>query len=268
MCHKNKMSPFALKLPWLLCILLLAAGCQWSKSGASHSMQAGDTEVQAIPVPDSTAGSAGAVCARLVTENALLRDDVKTKDLDIAKLSADLEYQKEKTRHFEQLCQNIQEDLTQAEKQFVSIEERLQLKESKASAVAALAEAKLAYDKYKFKHGEDSDAELLAEVEQKLAESGRLIEKENYAASVYYSKRANKMLERSSSTRPYLRVQGETRIVSVTTANLRNGPGLTHQIIGRLNFGTVLIQEKQSDDWLKVATEQGLQGWIHSDLIR
>jgi uncharacterized protein YgiM (DUF1202 family) len=61
---------------------------------------------------------------------------------------------------------------------------------------------------------------------------------------------------------------GETRIVSVTRANLRYGPGTSHDVIDNLEFGTILIKIEQADDWSKIVTKDGRKGWILTALIR
>jgi hypothetical protein len=265
----DKNMSIAAKLPWLLCALLITSGCQWAKPKVNTGAKAADTiESDHTSVnPKASAEASSQNCDQLLDENAKLQEELKTKDLDITKLNAELKYHTDRNRHLEQLCQSIQQDLTQAERQFISIEQRLQLKETKASAVSALAEAKLAVDKYKSGSRTDSEFESLAEIEQKLEGSSQLIKKENYAASVYYSNRVHKMLERAADKQTYFKAHGETRIVSVFKANLRIGPGLDHEVIGQLTFGSVLMQVEQSDEWSRIETEDGLEGWIHRELI-
>jgi hypothetical protein len=261
----GKNMPAAAVLLWLSFLLVFSCGCQWAKSKVKDPAHAAGSDY-----PSHTGGDTDISyqqCRQLMDENQRLREDLKTKELDVTKLTADLTYCSERNKHLEQLCESIRQDLTQAEKQFISIEERLQLKETKASAVSALAEAKLAYDKYKVNLDTNSDLESLKEIEQKLEESSQLIQKENYAASVYYSKRVHKMLERSANTQVFLRSHVETRIVSVQKANLRSGPGLDHDVIAQLTFGAVLVQVEKSDEWSRIETQDGIEGWIHRNLI-
>jgi hypothetical protein len=255
----------------LLSLLLLSGGCQWANTGGNEVARAGDAELRATSSthPDTNTVADSRNCAQLRGENSRLKEGLKTRDLDITKLTADLAYQKDRNHQLELLCRSIQQDLTQAEKQFISIERRLQLKETKASAVSALAEAKLSYDKFKSMNGGlQADLETLQDIEHKLEESSQLIQKENYAASVYYSKRVHRMMERSATFQAYHGAHGETRIVSVSTANLRGGPGLDHDIIATLNFGTVILQVDLANDWSRVETQDGIEGWIHRELIR
>ncbi len=253
---------------------MLTGGCHFAKSRTTDAGRAGDAElsvqnpVQNPPQSDSGAVEASERCRQLAEENERFRKELKTKELDITKLTADLQYMTKKNQHLEEIRQSIQQDLDQAEKQFISIEQRLQLKETKASAVSSLAEARLAYDKYKSIQSKTTDVGLLEEIERKLEESRQLIDKDNYPASVYYSKRVHRMLERSASNEAFLRSNGETRVVSVSKANLRKGPGLDYEVIGQVIFGTVLVQVELSDKWSKIETQDGVVGWIHRDLIR
>lgn len=253
----GKNMPISAKLAWLMCLLLFTGGCHFAKSRVTDAGRSDSSEVEVSKR-----------CRQLAEENARLREELKTRDLDITKLTADLEYMTKKNRHLEEIRQSIQQDLDQAEKQFISIEQRLQLKETKASAVSSLAEARLAYDKYKSVQSKTADVGLLEEIERKLEESRELIDKNNYPASVYYSKRVHRMLERTASNEAFLRSNGETRVVSVSKANLRKGPGLDYEVIGQLNFGTILVQVELADKWSKIETQDGIVGWIHRDLIR
>jgi hypothetical protein len=257
-------------LPWLASLLLFSGGCQWANTRGKDATQPGDGDprAQSSLHADTNSVAASRDCSRLLEKNARLKDDLETRDLDITKLNADLAYEKDRSRQLEQLCRSIQQDLAQAERQFISIEHRLQLKETKASAVSALAEAKLAFDKFKsINGGTGVDLESLQEIERKLEESGQLIQKENYAASVYYSKRVHRMMERSATFKTYSRGQRETRIVSVPKANLRDGPGLDHGVIAQLSFGTLILQVERLEDWSRIETQDGIEGWVHHELI-
>ncbi|MFH1755501.1 MAG: SH3 domain-containing protein [Candidatus Latescibacterota bacterium] len=255
------------KFAWLLCVMLVSGSCQWAKpkmQDPAHLELSSGGSTHA----DSSALTAPANIVEFTEDTARLRDELIMRDLDITKLTADLDYHKKRNQHLELLCKNLQQDLTQAEKQFISIEKRLQLKESKASAVSALAEAKLAYNRFQPNSNMSFDPQLLAEIDQKLAESAQLIQIENYTAAVYYAKRALRMLERSANTHEYIRRDGERRVVSVARANLRSGPGLDHDVIAHLAFGTVLVQVEKANDWSKIEAPNGVTGWIHYKLIR
>jgi uncharacterized protein YgiM (DUF1202 family) len=61
---------------------------------------------------------------------------------------------------------------------------------------------------------------------------------------------------------------GTPRIVSVSKANVREGPGPKFDVIDKLTFGTVVVQLDVMNDWCKVRTQSGKSGWVHVSLIR
>lgn len=55
--------------------------------------------------------------------------------------------------------------------------------------------------------------------------------------------------------------------VSVDVLRLRDGPGTGFAIIDRLIMGTVLTVTGNHDEWLKVVTPEGKNGWVHGDYV-
>ncbi|NIM19849.1 MAG: SH3 domain-containing protein [Candidatus Latescibacteria bacterium] len=204
----------------------------------------------------------------ILDENKRLRVELKTKDLDIAKLNAEFEAQTDRNKYLEEVNESTKHDLEQVEKQFVSLERRLQIKETKASAVATLAEVRLVFDNLVKEDSLFLDSPTATEIRQKLNESDELIQKQNYPAAVYYANRAHRLLQNYSSKRPPQLPAGKTRIVSVQKAKIRRGPSTKHEVVGILSFGTIVIQEDQVKDWARIKTKKGLAGWIYKKLIR
>jgi uncharacterized protein YgiM (DUF1202 family) len=187
-----------------------------------------------------------------------LENEIDEKNDKIVKLTATSEAQLETIRSLRAELERTREYLEYAEAQFISLERGLQSQESKASAVATLAEAKLAYDK---RIREDAAAGNLGNVRQargKIAKSEELLTQKRYAASVYFAKRAKRLLETEERT--------VIHVVSVHQANLRRGPGLKHRILHRLTLGTVLVQTGAESDWYEVKTKGGVKGWVHQSV--
>jgi hypothetical protein len=124
-------------------------------------------------------------------------------------------------------------DLEYVEKQFISLERRLQSHETKASAVAALAEAKLACDKFARDNPALKRTRPVLQAKQKLHQSDRLLHENRYAAAVYFAKRSMRLLEEKEDAR-------SIRIVSVNRANMRKGPGMEFDVVGQVTFGMVI----------------------------
>ena len=49
--------------------------------------------------------------------------------------------------------------------------------------------------------------------------------------------------------------------------NLRQGPGLNHASLARLDFNQTLRPDRQEGSWWKVSTLTGLEGWIRQDMV-
>lgn len=56
-------------------------------------------------------------------------------------------------------------------------------------------------------------------------------------------------------------------VVNVEELVLRTGPGTDSKIIGNLEYGTVLTIIHMEDEWIKVATPAGKEGWVHQDYV-
>jgi len=57
-----------------------------------------------------------------------------------------------------------------------------------------------------------------------------------------------------------------TVIIKVWKGNLRTGPGLTDEIITKLDHGTIMTVVGTREDWLQVNNSERLSGWLHRDI--
>lgn len=193
-------------------------------------------------------------------ENAKLKEQLAASNDLIVKLTADVESQSVNIEFLEAELRRTRDVLEYAEAQFISLEKGLQSHETKASAVAALAEARLAYDK---RLREDPKAARLSNVRQareRIEKSDELIPQRRFAAAVYFARRAVRLLHEAPPKRDFL-------IVSVNQANMRGGPGLAYGVVEQLTIGTVLIRMEKNSPWYKVKTRDGDAGWIHESVV-
>ncbi|MCK4774559.1 MAG: SH3 domain-containing protein, partial [Candidatus Krumholzibacteria bacterium] len=164
--------------------------------------------------------------------------------------------------------ENMKSDLRRVENQFVSLEKRLRLNETKASAVASVAEAQLLFEKMLESGADILDSLTVSEVTTKLKTSDEMIKKRNYAAAVYFSNRAMRILNQSERRVNIVMTDGDSRIIAVSLANVRSGPGPRYEIIEKLSYGTVIVQMETNANWSKNRTKDGTAGWVHKSLIR
>lgn len=236
MKHLPAYSPRGNALPAILAVTLLF-GCQ----SGTQSVQHGNIEN-----------------ARLAAENAELQEQLR-------------EYERELTRS-EEMNSLLGEELVatkraleQVERQFVSVERGLIRDETKASAVATIAEVRLLLDNLKTQKPFPLDSETLKEVESKLASANTLTRKRNYTAAVYYADRARRLLNQGERRHHAL---DSNLTVVVGLANLRRGPGSSFGVIARLDIGTAITRIGRSDRWFHVRTKSGREGWVHTSLVQ
>lgn len=243
--------------------LALAVGCQWQApvTRSDHAYWAwGAADRDSIE-------TVLASYERTMQDNQRLRDEVAELKAEVANGKAELAHQHKVNKANENELRLAKDDLERVERQFVSFEERLTRQDTKASAVAAIAEVQLVYDRLKQEHPEVLDRAARAEINAKINTADDLMEDRKYAAAVYFAERAMRLVT-SAESRAGLGDDAMRRVVAVTTANLRGGPGQNYRIVSQLAYGTVLIELSREKEWYRVQTRSGRQGWIHRSLLR
>jgi len=64
---------------------------------------------------------------------------------------------------------------------------------------------------------------------------------------------------------PILLPLGRFRVVTGSVVNLRSGPGTNHSLVAALPKDTILLEEDEEDNWIRVVTERGEKGWIAAE---
>ena len=235
--------------------LTVTAGCQWMSPNSSDDWDLTDAERDSLQEYFST-------------ENKRLISQVESQKLDLVKIKAAYQQQTELNEFLSEELKNSKEDLDRFERQFVIFEQRLKVTETKASAVAAVAEVHLLFDRLRTETPDGLDSLTVSEVSLKLNTSEELIKKRNYAAATYFADRAMKILNQAERRNNLSFTDGTTRVISVRIANMRDGPGSTYRVIDKLVLGTVVVHLESSENWIKIRTESGKNGWVHDSLIR
>jgi SH3-like domain-containing protein len=60
---------------------------------------------------------------------------------------------------------------------------------------------------------------------------------------------------------------GRTVVVKVSSGNIRNGPGMGHDLLFHANRGVAFKVLERKDNWLKVEHESKRVGWISRSLV-
>lgn len=261
MCRNSEYAAIGSKILAAVLILLATAGCRWMTPLASNGLSLNATERDSLEYYSKSH-------KKLKADNKRLATELESRNLDLAKSRAAYTQQVDLNRYLKEELSTTQQDLDRVERQFVSFEERLTRTETKASAVAAVAEVHLLFDKLQSDTTGGLDGETIRGVSSKLTTSEELIKQHNYSAAVYFAERAMRILNQAERRNNLGITDGKVKVVSVNVANLRDGPGAGHKVIGKLSLGTVVTHVESRDKWTKVRTSSGKHGWIHNSLIR
>jgi hypothetical protein len=237
--------------------LLFAPGCQWLAPKGN---------AEAVDVKNSDRQTLESEYLKMRERARELEARRADTDLDLTKYNAEIEAQKELNRLLRRELEATTADLDYLESQFINPSNRSTREETRASAVAAIADVQLLYDKARGQSA-DSTTDILQDVESRLAAADYQIQRRNYVAAVYYANRAMRTLDESERRRRTVFTEGDTRIISVPTANLREGPGRGNRIIGKLGYGTLMVELAQKDQWIRVRTRDGTEGWVYGSLV-
>jgi len=67
---------------------------------------------------------------------------------------------------------------------------------------------------------------------------------------------------------PFVFSEGkQTAYITVSTLNVREGPGLNHPIVGEVNQGETYQVTATKDEWVEIILDQGKKGWVASWLV-
>lgn len=173
--------------------------------------------------------------------------------------------QAERIHTLEREVSRLRSDLDEAESAMVAIESGLRGEQTRADAVSALAEARIAVERASsstpWRRSE------IAEVKERLEEAERQFQAGNPGSAVFFASRAQRIAD---SLREEARRAGAfkgTRVVKAPRVNLRAGPSTTDAVVAVLLEATPLLPQRSEGEWVLVRTPDGAAGWVHASLI-
>lgn len=162
--------------------------------------------------------------------------------------------------------QRLRADLERAEKAMVDIESGLRGSHSRADAVSAIAEARIAVERAADR-APWRDAEA-AEARAKLDEAERQVQDGHFGSAVFFADRATGIARTISDEVRRVERSGSARFVRSERLNLRSGPSTVTPVLEVLTESTPVFPERAEGDWLLVRTPSGRVGWVHASLVR
>jgi hypothetical protein len=170
----------------------------------------------------------------------------------------------ERLEFFEREIKRLREDLVRAEASIVAMESGLRGSQSRADAVSALAEARIALDRVSRRVPWRRDR--VEEARGKLEEARRQLELDHVGAAVFFASRAQGITESLTQEADQVAEWPALR-VSVERLNLRSGPSREHPVVSVLDKETPVLPERGEGDWTLVRTPSGQVGWVHAPLL-
>ena len=171
---------------------------------------------------------------------------------------------------------DLQVRLDEARQEVVRTMAKLQTVASRAEAASALAEAEIALQSLRAT-GSQPPGPDLAQAATLLQQGTAEFGKQNYAGALYLANQAKSVAgvgkaRAGDAARAPLH-PGETPFAvpiplqAVAHGNLREGPGTGYAVLATVEPGTALVGYAATDQWVRVAEENGRGGWMYLALV-
>ena len=174
--------------------------------------------------------------------------------------------QEERREYLEREVARLRADLQQAEESIVSLESGLRGLHTRADAVSAVAEARIALDRV----GKTAPwrRDRIAEAREKLQEADLQLAADHLAAAMFFAARAQRITESLRVECDQVARWNARRVIRGDRVNLRAEPSERASILEVLLAQTPLYPERSLADWTLVRTPDGRVGWVHTTLLK
>ena len=230
----------------------------------------GPQDADLIVAQDSMTDLEADSLARLVAEVNELRERAVRAELSLVQRDAEI-------RQLEERLDAQQKMLDETIEEIVRAKGRLRGMENKAQAASQLAEAEIALKTLRDLPGGGEVPEYGRAAE--LIESGtREFTNENYGGAIYLGNQAKTIISlaqariedrrRRGGSGDEVSFQAPLPLAVSVGANVRDGPGLDHDVITVLPGSSQVVGYSYKGEWVRVRLEDGREGWIHQTLLR
>ena len=171
-----------------------------------------------------------------------------------------------RSEFFEREVERLRADLRQAEESIVAMESGLRGFQSRADAVSAVAEARIALDRVERRVPWRQDQ--VREARSKLDEAASQLDRGHVGSSMFFASRAQRITESLLAEARQVEQWSDRRLIDGgESVQLRAGPSLEHHVIDNLTARTPVFPERSHADWKLVRTPSGQVGWVHQSLL-
>jgi hypothetical protein len=171
----------------------------------------------------------------------------------------------ERFEFYEREVERLRADLAEAEEYLVAMESGLAASRSRADAVSAIAEARIALERVSLQVPWRTDR--VEEARAKLAEASRQLEAGNVGSSLFFSSRARRITANLQLEAQHVAAWPEKRLVDGEGVRLRTGPSREYDVVEMLVAQTPVYPERGYQRWTLVRTPSGQIGWVYSELL-
>ena len=234
--------------------LLLLNGCALEKRNSAAAVSsAGTGKSGHIPKPEGS-------------PEAVLKERLSSRAREVGRLRLQL---LAKQAEINQLLIAHERALQEA----VSANARLRGLDSKADAVASIAEAALMINNAK-ESANDEQQQALIHAEKLLETSRKEMQAGNLNAASYLATKASSLAQPTTDRRPTTQTDESQTLFAVPVgmrvrkqSNVRELPGINSKPLFQLAGGVNVKALGYSDLWIRISTESEQEGWIYYDLL-
>jgi deoxyribodipyrimidine photolyase len=171
----------------------------------------------------------------------------------------------ERAEFYEREVERLRADLQQAEQSLVAMESGLRGFQSRADAVSALAEARIALERVSPSVPWRQDRVEAAH--EKLAEASRQLQAGHVGSAVFFASRAQRITENLQAEVRQVAGWEQKSLVLGDDVELRTAPSGEADVVDILVAQTPVFPERSRSDWTLVRTPSGRIGWVRASRL-
>ena len=207
-------------------------------------------------------------------DRLLQEKEVRINRLQLQLLESDARYQSKVNQISSQ-----QDMLDEAVVEVVRAKAKLRSIESRAEAASSITEAEIALKSLRenMAVADDEPSEDYLKAETLLRMSTNEFKKENYGGALYLAGQAQSQIRAIQSNISHQAdnslIPGEVQFAQplplkvLRRSNLRQGPSQRSKIKRTLDADTLIVGHSYKEEWIRVHTEDGGQGWVFQTLV-
>ncbi|HEY5657124.1 MAG TPA: SH3 domain-containing protein [Myxococcota bacterium] len=171
----------------------------------------------------------------------------------------------ERVAFFQREVERLRADLRQAEESLVAMESGQRGFQSRADAVSALAEARIALERVSPSVPWRKDR--AEEARAKLAEASRQLQAGHLGSAVFFASRAQRITESLQAEVRQVADWSRKSLVVGDEVPLHTGPSPVADVVDILGPRTPVFPERNHADWTLVRTPSGRIGWVQASRL-